>query len=1205
MIKSRISSILILATLIASILIPLLPNPVYAASLDIPVSGVNDDCRIYWDGANWVNLQLNAGTQVVGYYTSSYYKYGGGMRFQGITIPQGATITSAHITFYNGGDTLSLNNTDSTFTGEDVDNAATFSTTADYKARRGTVVGGANNNYLTTATVNWDTVPAETIGQYYDSPDIKTIVQEIVNRAGWTSGNSMVMFWDDHADRSTHTANTYRGYNSADTGTPPSLYISWTSVFPELTTSAATDVGTTTATLNGNITAVNGASISTRGFVWDTVPLADPGNVTPAASAYSNNHTNNGAWSTGIYTYAGGAFSQAVKYYVRACAKNNNNDWGYGSEVSFVTCPDPPSALTATVITGSRVDLAWTNGAGATGAVIRYRTDGVYPTSPTNGQQAYIGTGSSYSHTTSCATAYKYSVYCYRTTGGVTSYSLTAQQATVTTSACSYETFTGQVGAAEDDCKVIYDGANFVWQNTANALTIGYWSSVYYKYGSAVRFSNVNIPQGAHITSAKLVLTCNDGTSYSPVNATIYGVKEPDTGVLGTTSSALSEYKRRRGTIVGGANNNYLTTAYVYWDNIEPWVFGSTYDTPDFSTVVQEIVNQSGWVSGNHMAIFVGDHEDRSAHIPEDGSPAGGAYRDAYQYEEVNGNGVAGAARIVITYESASAPSIPVVATIANPTTTSTSAVLTGSLTSLGNYTPVYTSFQYGTTTNYSNATTEMTMTAIGGISANLSTLQPNTTYYYRARVRYGTGVYAYGTGQSFTTSGGTGAPLTYEALSTGQDGNSDKIYGANWSDMQFTVGATSHTVTSIHLYLKRLGSPGTVTVSMRSATGGVPTGVDLVSTTFDGNLLTTNYDWYSYNVSETTLTTALQYSIIVRATAGDTNNCVYWGIDTGGGLADAVYGKSTNSGATFATDSPKDALFEIWSSPISQGLQIMGARVFTGYMATGDWLIVADVNNVYPPYYPDNDPQAYFQLQLISGTTIKASTPFKAWERQPLAIYLSPATAGTLTWGSGYIIRIQCLTSTAVAEQYTLLPSDWNGGGIFWLDSYIRSLASAYQTYYTATYLVATTDKGNVLNAAGGVIFDTGIPYLSTKRPDLFQTTYQSIAVPPKTFTHAGQAAIVWSDRVGTQATSTLTEAGDLMGGVSGKDILGFLAWLAFLICSLFFMSGNWAGGAIAAFPVIIVGIVFGGIELQVVCVLAMGCWFVVTKVIFVEHQG
>jgi hypothetical protein len=715
----------------------------------------------------------------------------------------------------------------------------------------------------------------------------------------------------------------------------------------------------------------------------------------------------------------------------------------------------------------------------------------------------------------------------------------------------------------------------------------------------------VSIPQGAHITSAKLQLTCNDSTSYSPVNATIYGVKEPDTGAWGTAASALSEYKRRRGTLVGGANNSYLTTAYVYWDNIEPWVYGNVYDTPDFTAVVQEIVNQSTWVSGNHIGIFVGDHEGRSAHIPEDGSPAGGAYRDAFQYEEQYGNGVANAARIVITYESTQAPTVPTVVTISNPTVTSTSATLTGSLTSLGSYTPVYTSFQYGTSTNYSNATTEATHTIAAGLSATLNTLQPNTTYYYRARVRYSTGVYAYGSGYSFTTSGGTGAPVMYEALSTGQDGNSDKIHGANWADMQFTVGATSHTATSIHLYLKRLGSPGTVTVSIRLASAGLPTGADLVSTTFDGNLLTTDYDWYSYNISETTLTTLLQYAIVVRATAGDANNCVYWGIDTGGGLANAVYGKSVNSGATFATDSPKDALFEIWSSPISQGLQVMGARVFTGYMETGDWLIVADVNNVYTPYYPDNDPQAYFQLQLISGTSVKASTPFRAWERQPLAIYLSPATAGTLTWGSGYIIRIQCLPVTAVTEQYTLMPSDWNGGGIFWLDSYVRSLASIYQTYYTATYLVATADKGNVLNAAGGVIFDTGIPYLSAKRPSLFQTTYQSVASTPKTFTHAGQTAIVWSDRVGTQATETLTEAGDLMGGVSGKDILGFMAWILFLVCSLFFMSGNWAGGAIAALPIVIVGVVFGGIDLQIICVIAIAVWYVITKVIFVEHQG
>jgi hypothetical protein len=576
-----------------------------------------------------------------------------------------------------------------------------------------------------------------------------------------------------------------------------------------------------------------------------------------------------------------------------------------------------------------------------------------------------------------------------------------------------------------------------------------------------------------------------------------------------------------------------------------------------------------------------------------------------YYYRAVARNGTSYIYGIQRIFYTTSSGGTPMVSTGSATSVTSSSATLAGSLDSLGGFTPVYVSLQYGTSTNYSSSTVEESKTSTVGFSASVTALQPNTTYYYRARVRYGAGVYAYGSGQSFTTSSAGTAPIMYEALSTGQDGNSDAIHGANWADMQFTVGATSHTATSIHLYLKRLGSPGTVTVSLRNAAAGLPTGADLISTTFDGNLLTTGYDWYSYNISETTLTATLQYAIVVRATAGDVNNCVYWGIDAGGGLANAVYGKSVNSGVTFATDAPKDALFEIWSSPISQGLQVIGAKVFTGYMTTGDWLIVADVNNTYPPYYPDNDPQAYFQLQVISGTTIKASTPFKAWERQPLAIYLSPATAGTLTWGSGYVIRIQCLTTTSVMEQYTLMPSDWYGGGIFWLDSHIRSLASTYQTYYTATYLVATADKGNVLNAAGGVIFDTGIPNLSIQRPGLFETTYHPVTTTAGTFTHAGQSAIVWSDRVGTQVTDKLTDAGDLAGGMDGKEVLGFIILICWLICSISIATGHYAGGAIAGLPLIAIGLFFGGIGLEMILAIGGIAVVVIGRAIFLNNQG
>jgi hypothetical protein len=443
-----------------------------------------------------------------------------------------------------------------------------------------------------------------------------------------------------------------------------------------------------------------------------------------------------------------------------------------------------------------------------------------------------------------------------------------------------------------------------------------------------------------------------------------------------------------------------------------------------------------------------------------------------------------------------------------------------------------------------------------------------------------------------------------YEYLSTGQDGDSLKIGGVNWAYMQFTVGATGHTTTQAKLYLKKGGAPGTVTVSIRNATAGLPVGADLSSITFDGTAdLAAGYAWITVTLPEVPMATGVQYAIIVRATAGDTTtNYVYWGLDNGGGIPNGSYGSATDSGVTWATGAPKDALFEVWGG---SGIEVIGARVFTGYITTGDWLIVADTKNVYPTYYPNGDAQAYFQLQLLDGATIKASTPVRAWDKQPLSIYLSPATALTLTWGSAYKLRMVLLATPTTYEEYTLTAADWTAGGLFWLDGYIKSLAGAYQTYYGADLLVNTVEKGLVLNTAGGVMFDRGIPLLSTQRPGLFATTYTSATDTPATFTHAGEAAIIWSDRVGVPIADALTDAGTLLGGMSGRDVLKFIILSVWLICALMIGTGHYAGGAVAALPIVVIGVYFGGLGLEMVLSICGIAAIIVGRAIFINNQG
>jgi hypothetical protein len=49
----------------------------------------------------------------------------------------------------------------------------------------------------TTAVVDWNSIAAFTSGVWYFSPDISTIIQEIIDRPGWIATNSLAVYWRD------------------------------------------------------------------------------------------------------------------------------------------------------------------------------------------------------------------------------------------------------------------------------------------------------------------------------------------------------------------------------------------------------------------------------------------------------------------------------------------------------------------------------------------------------------------------------------------------------------------------------------------------------------------------------------------------------------------------------------------------------------------------------------------------------------------------------------------------------------------------------------------------------------------------------------------------------------------------------------------------------------------------------------------------
>lgn len=114
------------------------------------------------------SLNANATTQI------------SGMRFSGVDVPRGSTVTAASLELYLI--SSSYDDPDVVIRGQAADDAPAFATTA----------GDITNRAKTAAAVSWQAsalgIGAET------TPDLAAVVQEVIDRPGWADGNALALF---------------------------------------------------------------------------------------------------------------------------------------------------------------------------------------------------------------------------------------------------------------------------------------------------------------------------------------------------------------------------------------------------------------------------------------------------------------------------------------------------------------------------------------------------------------------------------------------------------------------------------------------------------------------------------------------------------------------------------------------------------------------------------------------------------------------------------------------------------------------------------------------------------------------------------------------------------------------------------------------------------------------------------------------------
>jgi parallel beta-helix repeat protein len=156
-----------------------------------------------------------------------------GIRFTGIDIPPGAVITSAYLQFHT--DEKGSTDTSMLIRGEDADDAAGFLD----------VDHNISSRQATEASATWTPEPWTDLGEStgaQSTPDLSSIVQEIVARPGWESGNDLAFIISGSGSR---TAEASEGVP----GRAPQLHIEW--VAGDAPPSGGTDKTAPTVVMEG------------------------------------------------------------------------------------------------------------------------------------------------------------------------------------------------------------------------------------------------------------------------------------------------------------------------------------------------------------------------------------------------------------------------------------------------------------------------------------------------------------------------------------------------------------------------------------------------------------------------------------------------------------------------------------------------------------------------------------------------------------------------------------------------------------------------------------------------------------------------------------------------------------------------------------------------------------------------------------------
>ena len=474
-----------------------------------------------------------------------------GLRFPGITIPRGEIILSAFMDFTCRKNFS--NNTNVAIVGQDVGDAAPMTGFR-------TNVNDISSRNQTSATERWNLIPncSGSRGDVLTTPDIKDIVQEIVNRPDWATGQSMFFRFQQSSAPVVSVRNPASGITGSRTrGAGNNSARQFFSV--EKNSSHAPRLRVVTAV--GTPVAGQDQKIALR---FTDIRIPRGAKITKAKLSLTPNAAPGVPVAT-TWKIASEASDDSPP--LESTRRNiSNRTLNLGSHASdwtisrtTLTTPDAreesPNIKKAIQKVVDR--RGWCGGNALTLVLDT-------PSADVN-QTRFLH---SFDSDPSKAPRLTYTFE----TG---------------TPGCMKAHETAQTGLSADDA----EQADVDVDTIDNDLDIGFDTESGKEQVVGLRFRDIDIPKGATILDAKITFTSK---GVSPGNA-IFTIKGINQGNVAQFSNTANDITSRP-----------TTYAHTVW-NSDEWNTGATaFESDDITPIIQEIINRYDWSSGNTMGFVIG-----------------------------------------------------------------------------------------------------------------------------------------------------------------------------------------------------------------------------------------------------------------------------------------------------------------------------------------------------------------------------------------------------------------------------------------------------------------------------------------------------------------------------------------------------------------------------------------------------------------------